>query len=65
MQRRIQFSKIKKYFIHVKLVEANVTTISSATNLIEGYKKATVMLLGETKIIIDNALFSSRSIEIY
>ena len=52
---------IKKYFVHMKLVEANVTKISGATNLIEGYGKASVMLPGGTKIIIDDALFSSRS----
>ena len=45
--------KDKKYFVHVKLVVANVTT--------EGYGKASVMLPGGTKIVIDDALFSSRS----
>ena len=44
----------------MKLVEANVTTISSATNLIERYGKESVMLSGGIKIIIDNDLFSSR-----
>ena len=35
----------------MKLVEANVTIISGVTNLIEGYRKASVMLLVEQKLL--------------
>ncbi|RDX63571.1 hypothetical protein CR513_57989, partial [Mucuna pruriens] len=39
----------------------NVSTISSTTNIIKGLKRANILLLGGTKLHIDNALYSSKS----
>ena len=50
--------KDKKYFSHLTLREANDNTISSSTKLIEGFKKANILLPRGTKFIIKDALFS-------
>ncbi|CAN1215635.1 hypothetical protein LINPERPRIM_LOCUS308 [Linum perenne] len=41
--------------------EANVSTISRSTNLIEGYGKANVLLHGGTKMHTEDALYSTKS----
>ncbi|CAH9084883.1 unnamed protein product [Cuscuta europaea] len=51
----------KIYFSQMTLVEAKVNTISGAAKLIEGSRKAYVMLPNGTKIIINGALYSSKS----
>ncbi|PIN07745.1 hypothetical protein CDL12_19688 [Handroanthus impetiginosus] len=51
----------KKYFSCLMMREANVTTISGSTNLIEGSRKANILLPGGTRFVIDDALFSSKS----
>ena len=53
--------KDKKYFSQLTLVEANLSTISGPADLIEGSGRANSMLSGGTTIIINYALFSSRS----
>ncbi|PIN04101.1 hypothetical protein CDL12_23366 [Handroanthus impetiginosus] len=51
----------EKYFSCLVMKEANVNTISGSTKLIEGFGKANILLPGETKFVIDDALFSSKS----
>ena len=51
----------KKYFFKLTMLEAKVNTISSSTNLIEGFRKMNIILPRGTRFIIDNALFSSQS----
>ncbi|KAL3011450.1 hypothetical protein AAZX31_07G198800 [Glycine max] len=41
--------------------EVCVSIISRSTNIIEGFGKANILLLGGTKLHIDNALYSSKS----
>ena len=53
--------KDKKYFQILKLCKANVNTISSSSNLIEGSRRAIIMLPKGTKLYIDDALYSSKS----
>ena len=53
--------KNKNYFSHLKLGEINVNTISGSVKLIEGSGRANVWLPEGTKLVIDNALFSSKS----
>ena len=53
--------KDKKYFKILKLCKANVNTISSSSNLIEGSGRAIIMLPKGTKLCIDDALYSSKS----
>ena len=43
------------------MVKANVTTISGTTTLIEGYGKAQIILPNGTKLVINDALYSSKS----
>ena len=52
---------IKKYFQNLKLCETNVDTILGSSNLIEGFGRATIMLLKGTKFSIDDVLYSSKS----
>ena len=61
MQQLIQSLKIKKYFQNLKLCETNVDTILGSSNLIEGFGRATIMLLKGTKFCIDDVLYSSKS----
>ena len=61
MQQLIQSLKIKKYFQNLKLCETNVDTILGSSNLIEGFGRATIMLLKGTKFYIDDVLYSSKS----
>ncbi|CAN0883979.1 hypothetical protein LINGRAHAP2_LOCUS14704 [Linum grandiflorum] len=53
--------KDKQYFSHLVMREANVSTISGSTNLIEGSGSANVVLHGGTKLHIDDALYSTKS----
>ena len=51
----------QKYFSHITLVEANVNTISSPTDLIDGYRRATIMLPCGTIFHINDTLYSVES----
>ena len=53
--------KNKKYFYEFHIANANVNTICGTSNLIEGSDKACVVLPEGTKLIINDALYSSRS----
>src|SRR5688572_3414512 len=53
--------KHKEYFSKLKMVKADVTTISGTTKLIEGYGKAQIILPNGTKLVINDALYSSKS----
>ncbi|XP_074336580.1 uncharacterized protein LOC141673737 [Apium graveolens] len=53
--------KNQKYFSHLLLAKANVNTISGASDLIKGSARANIMLPNGTQLIIDDAMFSSRS----
>ena len=53
--------KDKKYFHILKLCKANVNTISSSSNLIEGSRRVIIMLPKGTKFCIDDVLYSSKS----
>ncbi|KAJ9560562.1 hypothetical protein OSB04_005722 [Centaurea solstitialis] len=51
----------RKYFVTLTMKNANVNTISGCSNIIEGSGKANIVLQRGTKIVIENALFSSKS----
>ena len=51
----------KRYFFNLTLTNANVSTISGTSNLIEGSERANIMLPNETKFHINDALYSSKS----
>ena len=51
----------KKYFTYLKLTKANVNTISDTTNLIDGSRRANILLPNGTKLQINDALYSSNS----
>ena len=53
--------KDKKYFQSLILCKANVNTISSSSNSIEGSKRAIIMLPKGIKLCIDDVLYSSKS----
>ena len=53
--------KDEKYFSYLLRRKANVTTISGNSNLIEGSGRATIFLPKGTKLVIEDALFSSKS----
>ena len=53
--------KSKKYFSQLHLGETNIHTISGTSNLIEGSEGACILLPKGTKLIIHDALYSSRS----
>ncbi|CAN1247782.1 hypothetical protein LINPERPRIM_LOCUS6489 [Linum perenne] len=53
--------KDKKYFSYLVMREANVSTISGSTNLIEGSGRANVLLHRGTKMNIEDALYSTKS----
>ncbi|RDX60110.1 hypothetical protein CR513_61779, partial [Mucuna pruriens] len=50
-----------KFFSSLLMQEVDVSTISRTTNIIEGSKKANILLHGGTKLHIDNALYYSKS----
>ena len=51
----------KQYFSNIKMMKTKVNTISGSTDLIEGSKRANIMLYNGTRFIIDNALFFTKS----
>nr|GEU53426.1 hypothetical protein [Tanacetum cinerariifolium] len=53
--------KSKKYLFELKPTKGTINTISSPTNLVDGVRKANVVLPNGTQLLIENALFSSKS----
>ena len=51
----------KIYFLDLILTNANVSIISSTTNLVEGSGRANIMLPNGTRFHINDALYSSKS----
>ena len=51
----------KRYFLDLALTNVNVSTISSIVKLIEGFKRANIMLSNRTRFHINDALYSSKS----
>jgi GAG-pre-integrase domain len=58
LQRHIL--KSKKYFSQLSPAETHINTISGISNLIEGSKRAYILLHEGTKLIINDALYSSK-----
>ena len=50
-----------KNIFYLKMGETNINTISDSAKLIENFRKTTLPLPQETKIIINNALLSPKS----
>ncbi|PHT58301.1 hypothetical protein CQW23_00664 [Capsicum baccatum] len=53
--------KDEKYFSHLLRRRSNVTTVAGNSKLIEGSRRATIFLPKGTKLVIEDALFSSKS----
>jgi hypothetical protein len=53
--------KSKKYFSQLSPAETHVNTISDISNLTEGSRRAYILLPKGTKLIINDALYSSKS----
>jgi hypothetical protein len=53
--------KSKKYFSQLSPVETHINIISDISNLIEGSGRACILLPEGTKLIINDALYSSKS----
>ena len=53
--------KEKKFFLTLSPIKVKINTISRSINLIEGSGRATIMLNNETKLSINDTLYSSRS----
>jgi hypothetical protein len=53
--------KSKKYFSQLSPVEIHVNIISGISNLIEGSERACILLSEGIKLIINDALYSSKS----
>ena len=51
----------RKYFLKLIVTNANVSTISGTSNLIEGSKRSNIMLPNGTKFHINDALYSRKS----
>ena len=51
----------RKYFSNLVLAKVKVTTIPSQSNVIEGSRKAQIMLPNGTILSIQNALYATRS----
>ena len=51
----------KKYFLNLIVTIASVNTISGTSDLIEGFKRANIMLPNGTRFHINDALYSSKS----
>ena len=47
--------------MHLILIKANVSTISSTTNLVEGFERANIILPNGTRFHINGVLYSSKS----
>ena len=52
----------KRYFLSLTLINGNVSTISSNSNLIEGSERANIMLPKWTRFHINDALYSNKFI---
>ena len=52
----------KRYFLNLTLTSGNVSTISGTSNLIEGSRRANIMLPKGTRFHINDALYSRKSI---
>ena len=52
----------KRYFLSLTLTSGNVCTISGTSNLIGGSRRANIMLPKGTRLHINDALYSSKSI---
>ena len=50
----------KKYFSNLSLVKSNVNTISCLINLIQGSRRATIILPSGTKIHINDAFYFAK-----
>jgi len=53
--------KKKKYFEYLTLTKTNITIISSSTHMINGPKKANILLSNNIKLGIKDALYSPES----
>ena len=53
--------KENKYFEYLKFTKANVTTISSPTDMIIDYEKANIVLPNNSRLSIKYALYSPES----
>ena len=49
----------KRYFLDLTLTNANVGTISGTTNLIEGFRRANIMLLNGTRFHINDDILAN------
>lgn len=49
------------FFLTLALIKAKVDTILGLINLIEGSERVTILLKNETKLIINDILYSNRS----
>ena len=52
---------VKKYFSNISLVKSNVNTIPGLVDLIQGSRRATIILPRGTKIYINDALYYAKS----
>ena len=52
----------KRYFLEWKLTKVNVNTISGTTNLVEGSRRANIMLSNKTRFHKNDVSYSSKSI---
>ena len=51
----------KRYFLELTLIKTNVSTIFVITNLVEGSRRANILLPNGTRFHINDALYSSKS----
>ena len=51
----------KRYFLELKLIKANVSTISGTPNLVEGSKRINITLPNGTRFHINDVLYSRKS----
>ena len=51
----------KKYFSNLSLVKSNINIISGPIDLIQGFRKATIILPSGIKININDALYYAKS----
>ena len=51
----------KRYFLNLALTNGNVSTICGATNLVEGFGRANIMLSNGIRFHINDVLYFSKS----
>ena len=51
----------KTYFLKLTLIKANVSTTSGTTNLVEGFRRANILLPNITRFHINDVLYSKKS----